>query len=159
ERFTDKELRSREDDIIHTQGFVILGRIVTPSLKAHSEYFGDVPLQLVQLRHLRSLRTGGEAEFSIDAARHGSAAGQWLDTGYQVEGSGTLLVPAAGSVDIYPQPPAQNMSPPTGYQGRGLPARPPARLQLNASNMRNYPGALVGRIGDEGEPFYIGDRY
>jgi len=118
-----------------------------------------VPLNLVQLRTLRALHSGGDTEVAVDAARYGSAHGQWCDTGYQIEGSGGLVIAASGTVDIYPQTPGQYMSSPAGYQGPGLAMRPPPRGQLNAAALRNYPGALIGRIGEEGDPFYIGERY
>src|SRR5947209_8719891 len=64
-RFPEKELRSREEDVITTPSFTIVGRIVTPALKGKSEYFGSVQLQLPQMRHLRCLRTGGEIQVAV----------------------------------------------------------------------------------------------
>jgi len=152
----EKDLRSREDDLIATPGFTIVGRIITPAFRAKSEYFGDVQLQLSQLRQLRSIRNPGELQITIDAAQHGSAHGQWLDTGFLVDTSASLAVTASGSVDIYPQTPGQYMSTPRGYANNALAGG--AKVVVNQANYRNFSGALFGRVGD-GDIFYIGDRY
>jgi hypothetical protein len=153
----EKELRSREEDIITTPGFTIVGRILTPALKGKSEYFGAVQLQLCQLRHLRPLRSPGEVQVAVDSGQYGSAHGQWLDTGLYVEGSMNLVVSSSGTIDIYPQSPGQYLSSPKGYGNIVLAAG--TKVVPTAANMRNYSGALFGRIGDTSEAFYIGERF
>jgi hypothetical protein len=157
ERFPEKDLRSREEDIVGTPGFTVVGRIVTPAFKGHSEYFGDVQLQLTQLRRLRPLVNPGEVQISVDASQYGSTPGAWMDSGVQVEPSATLIVVATGTIDIYPQAPGQYMSTPKGYGNNLLPAG--AKIAATQSNLRTYSGALFGRVGDATEAFYIGDRY
>lgn len=152
-----KELRGREEDVVTTPGFTIVGRIVTPALKGRSEYFGDVQLRLTQLRHLRSLRNGAAVLVAVDAAQYGSAAGQWLDTGVSVENNATVLVVASGTIDIYPQAPGQYLSTPKGYTNNVL--TPGTKVVPTAANMRNFAGALFGRVGETGETFYIGERF
>jgi hypothetical protein len=157
ERLPEKDLRSREEDIVATSGFTVVGRIVTPAFKGHSEYFGNVQLQLTQLRRLRPLVNPGEVQISVDASLYGSTHGQWLDTGVQVEPSATLIVVASGTIDIYPQAPGQYLSTPRGYGNNILAAG--AKIVPTQANLRTYSGSLFGRVGDASEAFYIGDRY
>lgn len=156
-RFSEKELRSREDDIITTPSFTIVGRIVTPALKGKSEYFGAVQLRLPQMRLLRHLHVPGETQVAIDAGQYGSQHDQWYDTGLTIEDRTSLLIVATGTIDIYPQTPGQYLSTPKGYGNVAL--NPGARVMPTPVNMRNFSGALFGRIGDGGDAFYIGERF
>jgi hypothetical protein len=165
EKLPDKELRDREDDIISTPGFTIVGRIAPASLKVHSEYFGAGQLHLAQLRQLRALRVSGDTEVAVDAARWGSVHGQWLDTGFYCDPSVSLTIKATGSVDLYPQTPGQYMSGPNGMQagnnaaGGVVVGRVGQQVVVNARNQQSLAGALLGRVGDGGAPFLIGDTY
>jgi hypothetical protein len=153
----EKDLRSREEDIVVTPGFTVVGRILTPTLKGKSEYFGDVSLQLPQLRHLRPLRNPGEQSFIVDAALYGSAHGSWLETNVTVESGTSLQITATGTIDIYPQTPGQYLSGPKGYGNNLL--TPGTKVVATQANLRNYSGALFGRVGEAAEAFYIGERY
>ncbi len=153
----EKELRSREDDIVATPGFIIVGRIQTPALKGKSEYFGDVKLQLTQLRLVRPMRSPGEVQITVDASQYGSAHGQWMDTGLHLEPGMSLVIVSTGTIDIYPQSPGQYLSTPKGYGNTVL--APGAKVVPTPANMRNFSGALFGRVGDGGEAFYVGERY
>jgi hypothetical protein len=156
-RFSEKELRCREDDIITTPTFTIVGRIVTPTLKGKSEYFGSVQLRLPQMLQLRHLHAPGETHVAVDAGHYGSQHDQWLDSGLSVEDRTSLLIVATGTIDIYPQTPGQYLSSPKGYGNIAL--NPGARVMPTPVNMRNFSGALFGRIGEGGDAFYIGERY
>jgi hypothetical protein len=156
-KFNEKDLRTREEDIIATPGFTILGRISDLVLKGQSEYFGDVQLHISQLRQLRSLRTPGELQVNVDAAQFGSSHGTWMDTGYLVERSTTLTVDVSGTIDIYPQTPGQYLSTPRGYGNAAMTAG--TKVPLNQTSLRNLSGALIGRIGENGEAFYVGEHY
>ena len=57
-----KDLRLQHNDTIVTPTFTIAGRIQTQTLKAKTDYFGVVQLQVAQLRSMRS------AEVSTDAS-------------------------------------------------------------------------------------------
>ncbi len=130
---------------------------MSPGLQGKSEYFGNVQLQLSQMRQLRHLHAPGEVTVTVDASQYGSQHGQWLDSGVSVEGSATLLIVANGTIDIYPQSPGQYVSTPKGYGNIVL--APGARVAPTPVNLRNYSGALFGRIGGDGDAFYIGDRF
>jgi hypothetical protein len=156
-RYPEKELRSREEDVIATPAFTIVGRIISPALKGKSEYFGSVQLQLSQMRQLRHLHSAGEIQVAIDASQFGSQHGQWMDTGVTVEGNTTLVIVVTGTIDIYPQSPGQYLSTPKGYGNILLAAG--TKVTPTPANMRNYSGALFGRVGDNSDAFYIGDRF
>jgi hypothetical protein len=160
ERLPDKDLRDREEDVISTPGFTILGKIAPATLKVSSEYFGTAQIHLAQIRQLRTLKTAGEADLAIDAAKWGSVHGQWLDTGYQCDAALTLAIKASGTVDLFPQTPGQYMSTPNGMQAaNGAAFVRGGQIIVNPRNMQNLAGALLGRVGENGSPFLIGDSY
>jgi hypothetical protein len=149
-----KDLRLADDDKVVTPRFTIVGRITTKSIKAKSEYFGDVEHSLTKLRHLRALGGAGDTDVVVDAAKY-ALPNQWLDTGVTLERSGTLNITASGEVELRPSLPGNFISGPKGYTrlvfkgkkgGGNLPAMA-------------YPGTLLGRIGANGETFVIGDRF
>ena len=129
-----------------TPAFTIVGRIVTPTLKARAEYFGDLQLDIAGLRTVRWLGNGGTIEFNVDAGKYGSSASQWLDTNVLVDGISQLTIVANGQVDLWPQGPGQYLSVPKGYPQAG-------------KRGAHFSGTLLGRIGETGEVFVVGDRY
>ncbi len=143
---TPEMLKMKDDDVIHTAEFPVIGRIASPTIKAHSAHFGELALKLSDLRtvHLRS--AGAECELTVDAAKHGSAPEQWLDTGLNVDASLRLAITSDGQVDLWPQGPGQYITTPKGYTTAG-------------KGTSHMAGALVGRVGDNGKAFLIGERY
>jgi len=147
-------LRLREEDRIRTTKFTIVGRIVTPAIKARAEYFGELSLRPSQLLGIRWLEGSGATEVTVDAAKYGSAHDQWMDTGIRLEPHLKVKITATGQVDVAPQQNGQYISGPAGLgQEVGLPVRFVGRGQ----SLRC--GALMGRIGETGTPFLIGDLY
>jgi hypothetical protein len=144
ERLPQKELRGCEEDTIITTGFTVVGRIISETLSGKSDYFGEVQLRLPSLRQMRQTQIG-EVRMDIDALRFGSGADQWMDTGITLRKSESLMITAAGTIDIYPMMPGQYMSTPKGYNNPGTGIR--------------TAGSLVARIGEGGDSFYIGERY
>jgi hypothetical protein len=149
-RITDKtapeNLRIKEDDYIQTVEFPITGRILHPVIKAHSTHFGDLSLKLSDLRTLFVRGTTGDNELVVEAAKHGSAPEQWLDTGIIVDPSQRLLIVGEGQVDLWPQGPGQYVAGPKGYSTAGK----------GGSFMA---GALIAKIGEHGKMFLVGERY
>jgi len=143
------QLRQREDDTVTTTSFTILGRITAPTFKVQAEYFGEVQLPLAALRQVRWVLSPGFGDISVDAAKFGSQPNQWLDTGFIVDANSTLTVTATGQVDLWPQGPGQYLASPKGYGNTGGNPATPARP---------LPGTLMGRLGENGEPFVVGDR-
>jgi hypothetical protein len=148
----DKEpaetLRTRTEDVIETGEFPIVGHILTPAIRAKTSYFGEIDLKLTEMRLVRFCGNGSEPEVVVDAAHHGSAAGQWMDSGFTLNAPGRVKIMAAGTVDLWPQTPGQYTTDPKGYA--------PA-----ATGNRNtpLPGTLLGRIGENGTVFTIGSGY
>ena len=150
-----RQLHLKPDDVIRTTRFTIIGRILNPSIKARAEYFGEVSLKPYQLHTIRCLEGAGENEVNVDAARYGSAHNQWLDTGIMVDSQLDLVIIASGQVDLWPQGPGQYMAGPAGMNGGGRPQ--PGAAVANGAAVTG--GMLVGRIGEDGPAFVIGDRY
>jgi hypothetical protein len=146
ERVSPELLRLREEDVIHTAEFTIIGRINAQSLKAHSPHFGEVNLKLSELRMMHLRQHGGKQELIVDATKHGSALDQWCDTGIVVDAAQRVSIQAEGQVDLWPQGPGQYVAIPKGYNTAG-------------KGGQFLAGALIGKIGENGKSFLIGDRY
>jgi hypothetical protein len=140
-----RNLRLREEDVIVTPFFTVVGHITNAQLKTKSKNFGELSVTLADLRSIRVMTTvGGETELTIDAAKYGSDANSWMDSGFEATGA-RLTITASGTVDLWPQGPGYTC-PPTGYQQGG-------RIGPH------LPGQLLGKIGESGTLFIIGDRY
>lgn len=146
ERVAPDLLKLRDEDIIHTTEFMVTGKITSQTMKAHSPHFGEVSLKLSELRSMHLRQQGGKQELIVDAAKHGSSLDQWFDTGIVVDSSVRLGITSEGSVDLWPQGPGQYMAAPKGYNTAG-------------KGGQFMAGALVGKIGENGKSFYIGERY
>jgi len=146
ERVSPDLLKLREDDVITTAEFTVTGKIVSQTIKANSPHFGDVNLKLSELRMLHMRQNGGKLELVVDAAKHGSSLDQWLDTGVTVDGGQRVCVNSDGNVDLWPQGPGQYMAAPKGYNTAG-------------KGGQFMAGALIAKVGENGKPFYVGDRY
>lgn len=144
DKFPIDQLRFPVNDTIQTSEFLISGRIITPSLKTKTNYFGDVEVQVADLRQVRWVNHSGENGFAIDAARYANP-NIWMDTEITVDAQSPMLITASGQVDLWPAGAGQYMSGANGMQGN----RPAT----------NVGGTLLGRIGTNGKVFVIGERY
>jgi len=146
ERVSPELLRLREDDVIHTAEFTVIGRITSQTIKAHSPHFGEVSLKLCDLRTMHMRQNGGKQELVVDAAKNGSGLEQWLDTTITVDAAQRMIITCEGQVDLWPQGPGQYLAAPKGYNTAG-------------KGGQFLAGALIGRIGENGKAFLIGERY
>ena len=146
ERVSPELLKLRDEDIIHTSEFTVIGKITSQTLKAHSPHFGEVSLKLSELRAVHMRQHGGKQELLVDAAKFGSSLDQWCDSGIIVDAAQRLVITSEGQVDLWPQGPGQYMAAPKGYNTAG-------------KGGQFMAGSLVGRVGENGKMFYIGDRY
>lgn len=149
-RISDKvaaeDLRIKDHDVIQTQEFPIIGRVLASTIKAHSSHFGPLDLKLSDLRTLFVRGQNLDNELLVDASKHGSATDQWLDSGLTVEPGQKLVIVSEGQVDLWPQGPGQYVTTPKGYTAAGK----------GGSFMA---GSLVGRIGTNGKVFLVGERF
>ncbi len=146
EKTNPENLRIKEDDYIQTIEFPITGRILHPVLRVHSAHFGDLSLKLADLRTLFVRGNNSDNELVVDAAKYGSAGDQWFDSGFIVDASQRLFIVGEGQVDLWPQGPGQYIATPKGYSTAG-------------KGGTFMAGALIGRIGDSGKAFLVGERY
>jgi hypothetical protein len=146
EKLPAEKLRQRDHDLILTTHFPIAGRIEGLSLKGRSTVFGEVQLQLAELRQVRSLIGGSEVEVSVDAARYAAPSNdQWLETEIEVDKGTTVKIRAEGTINLNPN-------------GGNFQAGPDGNNQWGQNGM--FPvGALIGRFGRTGKQFLLGSRY
>src|SRR5262249_17034496 len=119
ERTAPELLKMRDEDLIHTAEFTIIGKIISPSLKAHSPHFGGVSLKFSDLRTLQVRQPGAKGEVVLDAHKHGSALDQWCDSGLVVDVGQRMVITSEGQVDLWPQSPGQYVAGPKGYNTAG----------------------------------------
>jgi hypothetical protein len=143
-----RNLRLREEDIIVTQNFTVVGKITTLTIKAKAENFGELELQLAKLRGIRSLTGSAEVDLTLDATKYANV-GQWMDSGFEVREGMRLHVEASGTVNLWPQN-GGFISTPKGFTQQGF---------IQGPGTQHYPGTLLGRIGTDGQMFVLGDRY
>lgn len=146
ERIAPENLRAKDHDTIQTVEFLVTGRIVSPTIKAHSVHFGELTLKLSDLRTLHLRGGKDELEFTVDASKYGSATDQWMDSGTVVDPNLRLIVRSEGQIDLWPQGPGQYMTGPKGYTTAG-------------KGGTYMAGTLLGRVGTDGKVFVIGEQF
>jgi hypothetical protein len=150
EKVPDDQLRARDDDLVQTAEFTVIGKITTPTIKAESATFGEAQLKIHELRAIRWMSVQGEVEVVIDAAKYAVGGNQWLDTGIEVNPDDELDISASGQVDLMVNGGGHFTGPAGTNQAGGFGGRRGAAP---------LPGALLGRVGDSGESFVIGEKY
>jgi hypothetical protein len=149
-KFPAESLRLTPFDRVITKDFPIVGRIVSPSIKAQTPYFGAVDLKLPEVRSILWLADTADVDLAVDATKYCHRI-NWMDTGVIVEAGGGLQINASGEVDLLPgNGNGEFISGPQGnfnVGGRGGPGN------------RWVPGLLIGKIGESGAAFSIGDRH
>lgn len=141
----ESKLRVREDDLIQTAEFTIIGKILNPTIKAKSGIFGETQLNIADLRGIRWMGQQAEVEVTIDAAKYAVNSAQWMETGIELNEGDELVITASGQVDLL-----MNNNNITGPAGNGM---------WGQNGTSHPPGALLGKIGQSGQTFLIGDSY
>jgi hypothetical protein len=139
-------LRTNFNDRIITTDFPISGRILSTTLKAKTPYFGELDLKLAELRSIQWL--SGQMDREVVVESKWVSTTQWLDTGIVLEGHGGLHITATGEIDLLNDGSGEFLSTPAGTRNIGG-RRPGGRM----------PGTLIGKIGETGPVFTIGERY
>lgn len=150
EKVPANQLRTKVEDVVITAEFPIQGLISNSTIKARTAYFGDLELKVPELRAIRWTAGVGEAtEVVIDATKCSQQdMTQWLDTGLTVDSDSQLSVTASGTVNLRDGAGPQFATGPAGSR----------QFQRNGGGVYP-PGALLGRIGDTGQPFVIGEKF
>jgi hypothetical protein len=153
EKIPAEKLHLKGHDVVQTIDFPVAGHIKPPTLKARTAYFGDIQLNLAEVRTIRwQIGSRNDTEVVVDAAKYASQHEQWLATDFEVSVDTPLELTASGSVDLWPVPGGvgQWTAGPNGQAnwGRGM------------GGGGQFPGgALIGKVGDQGKPFLIGEKY
>jgi hypothetical protein len=163
-KHTKKDLKTMVEDKVVTQNFTIVGRILTTTVKAKTEYFGEQELNLAKMRTLRAMGGGSQdTQLSMDSGKYANP-GQWLDSGYHCDGRTGIVITATGLIDVFPQNGGGMNSGPAGYNAtrnggmRGGIIKGGGKIGNNV-NPQIHCGMLLGKIGPDGEFFIIGDHY
>jgi hypothetical protein len=163
-KYPKKDLRTNVDDRVVTATQTLVGRILTTTVKTKAEYFGEIEHKLANMRTLRAFTSSpAEVDVTVDARKFANA-GQWMETSYQADGKSTILITAKGQVDQWPQQPGQYICGPAGMGGGGrfggqVNMMPGGKVVQFGGGGGMYGGVLIGKIGENGEAFIIGDRY
>jgi hypothetical protein len=153
-KFPRKDLKVVVDDRILTPTFPIVGRIVTSSFKAKAEYFGDLELNIADMRNLRGIGFASlDVDVSVDASKYGNRNREWMATTFEVDGRTAIDITAKGMIDLAPENQGEIMCGPAGYRAG------PGFGKKGFGGMKGVQGTLLGRIGETGETFVIGDRF
>jgi hypothetical protein len=161
-KFPKSDLKNSIDDRVVTSKFTIVGQILTSTIKAKTEYFGDQELPLAKMRTLRAV--GGpslETVVSVDALKFANN-NTWMDSKFRLDGKTAIVISAKGVVDVNPQDGGTYLVGPNGFNasrnGRGTLALR-AGQKIGQVNTSAHGGMLVGKIGEDGDPFFIGENY
>jgi hypothetical protein len=142
----ESKLRIREDDMVQTAEFTVIGRVVNSNIAVKSAIFGESKLNVTDLRGIRWMGQQAEIELTIDATKYAVDGIQWLDTGIEVSADDELTLKASGQVDLMINGGGQYVTGPNGTNQWGRRGVHP-------------PGALLGRVGENGSVFIVGESY
>lgn len=146
EKVPKELLALKEYDVVRTKEVTICGHLDHTEIKAHCEYTGDLTLKLATLTYLDCNIANQEHKVDLDPATFGNTPDQWFESTVLIRPNTRLKVTAEGTVDLWPQGMGQYIVTPKGYSQVG----------------RDSPfmaGALIGRVGQKGKAFLIGENY
>lgn len=165
----EQTLLRRDEDTVVAAAFTARGRLDGTSLRVRTWQFGEATVRLAEVRELRAAAAGASgAEVTLDGARHARLNWSgWLDTGVDVSPDSPLEVRSTGRLDQWPQEPGQYTCGPGG--GQAMAPNAPAAGRGPGGRVAFGPdgqpvggfrsGAVVGRVGDSGRPFLVGENY
>lgn len=164
DKVPEEKLEPQDQDVVEAAEFTVRGRLDGPGLKTRTRYFGEVTMRLTEVRGLKAVGVPvADGKVALDAARYarqGWAA--WMDTGVDVSADQPLEVACTGQIDQWSQTPGQYMAGPQGTQAAapGMPnGRPVLAVPAGPGGQFVRSGAVVGRVGADGAPFFVGGSY
>ncbi len=164
----EDRVNAKDYDTVETAEFTIRGRLETTTFRVRTKQFGDAVVRLAEVKQFKAVAAGALAgEITLDAAKYAKLNwSAWLDTGTDVTAGTPLDVTATGRVDQWPQEAGRYM---TGPGGNGQPAQNvpfPVRAAVGRPQFdpngrqvgQVQSGMIVGKIGEGGQPFAVGDN-
>lgn len=150
EEFPAEKLKYREKDVIYTDDSMISGKLEVNSLKAHTQQFGLVQMKLSDIGSIAFLHGGKETEIRLDG-QYALQTERWLDTKLDFAEGTRIVIHAEGEIDMYPT---------AGYVGQYIGS--PKGKKVWPGNIAAgtwEPGTLIGKFGENGKVFLIGEKY
>lgn len=164
DKLTEEKFTQHDQDVVETTEFTVRGRLEGPGLKTRTRYFGEVVMRLNEVRGLRAVAASStDGKVALDAAKHAKQGWvAWMDTGVDVSTDQSLEITCTGQIDQWSQTPGQYLSGPQGTQA-AAPAMPNGRavqaVPAGPGGQFVRSGAVIGRIGTEGPPFFVGAAF
>lgn len=144
DKYPPEKLKFREFDVVTSVDFTARGKIEAKTLQGFTPYFGEVRLQVAEVRSLRSMALGGESTVQVDSSKYLDAAiTTWFDTDLELHDDTPLEITASGQISL--------------YRGNGYECGPKGHPSYSSGTHQS--GALLGRVGSTGEIFLIGDKF
>lgn len=138
-------LNLKDRDVLWAEEFMITGKVQGIAFRARS-LVGEITIDFHNICSvIRNAEHRGETVI-IDAAQYGNLPEKWLGAGIEVYRNARLIVKTEGQIDLWPQGPGQYVTNPKGYSAAG-------------KNSNFMAGAIIGRIGEKGKIFLIGENY
>lgn len=126
-------------DTVTAADMVVSGRIKADSIRVKSAALGELSVRLADCKSVAFFGVN-VASLSVDAAK------DWQDSGVDLSNGSKLRITATGTVDLWPMGPGQYLAKASGYNTAG-------------KGGQFMAGALVGKIGENGKSFYVGERF
>jgi hypothetical protein len=143
----EREFHSvRDEDSLVTPSFQVIGKVTPTQVQVVSKY-GTLRVKLEDVREILQIGVEGAAStkrFTVDASHR--ATGTWLNTGMRLKRGTDVRISATGQITMSPWG-SNHISTPDGTLNIGW----------YISNQVPY-GALIGRIGENGDIFMVGQN-
>jgi hypothetical protein len=141
----DEEIQPADDEII-TPTLTLRGVMKLDAISLQTRY-GTLKLDKKDILTL-TLGEMADAGKIVRLTDRNTSQGQWLDTGIRVKRGDRIIVSATGAIN---------------WVNNGYVTEPRGNPQIGQwTRIGNQPvfyGALVGRIGQSGQMFFIGDKF
>lgn len=131
-------------DTVLTKQFTPTGTIACSHLKIRTAHLGEQTFALAAVENIRV--DGGQFRLVVDAGRHGSPGKEWHASPVVLSDRRNITITASGNVDLWPMGPGQYICTPKGFSTTG-------------QGGIHMAGSLIGKYGEAGEQFVIGERY
>ena len=144
DKLSPEKLKFKDYDLLSAVDFTARGRIEAKTLQGYTPYFGDVRLQVAEVRALRSTAFGGETSVQLEAAKFCDVGNTtWMETDIELSGDMPVEIVASGQISL--------------YRGGGYESGP--RGHASYTSGTHPSGAVLARVGSSGEIFIVGEKF